>query len=144
MQKRKGWMELFRHTLQNAKFFCNHSFEIFYLPLNCNILSLHPALSSSSLQRKSSYKDINVNWIYRDAGLSAELRALAMVFGSDPKNDDDFKFLWKTYVDTPLDAERRYIMKAFSRVKDKKKLKMYVYSILLKMMKLISESCCKK
>ena len=61
---------------------------------------------------------------FRDAGMSAELRALAIVFGSDPKNDDDFKFLWKKYVNTPLDAERRYIMKAFSRVKDKKKLQM--------------------
>ena len=56
--------------------------------------------------------------------MPAELRALAIVFGSNPKNDDDFNFLWKTYVNTPLDAERRFIMKAFSRVKDKKKLKM--------------------
>ena len=54
--------------------------------------------------------------------MPAELRALAIVFGSNPKNEDDFKFLWKTYVETPLDAERRFIMKAFSRVKDKRKL----------------------
>jgi len=65
-----------------------------------------------------------------DSGMPAELRALAIVFGSNPKNDDDFKFLWKTYVNTPLDAERRFIMKAFSRVKDKKKLQIILDSSL--------------
>ena len=61
---------------------------------------------------------------YRIPGLSAELRALAIIFGFDPKDDDDFKYLWKTYVETPFDSDRRFIMKAFSRVKDKKKLQM--------------------
>ena len=64
--------------------------------------------------------------IYRIPGMPAELRALTLVYASDPKNDGDFEFLWKTYVETPLDADRRFIMKAFSRVKDKKKLKVYV------------------
>ena len=54
-----------------------------------------------------------------------------MVFGSDPKDDEDFDFLWQSYVNAPLDAERRFIMKAFSRVKDKKKLQMQVSVILL-------------
>eukprot|EP00795_Rhopilema_esculentum_P007813 gene7813-13677_t len=68
------------------------------------------------------FQDIKNNETNSD--LSAELRALAMVFGSDPKDDEDFDFLWQSYVNAPLDAERRFIMKAFSRVKDKKKLQM--------------------
>eukprot|EP00794_Sanderia_malayensis_P004789 gene4789-5416_t len=56
-------------------------------------------------------------------GMTAELRALTLIFGFDAKKDDDFNFLWKTYIETPRDADRRFIMKAFSRVKDRKKLK---------------------
>ncbi len=54
--------------------------------------------------------------------MSVELRALTINFASDPKKDDDFDYLWKLYIETPLDSDRRFIMKAFSRIKDKKKL----------------------
>ncbi len=67
-----------------------------------------------------------VYFFHRIPGMSAELRALTIVYSFDPKSDDDFDFLWKTYIETPLDTDRRFIMKAFSRIKDRKKLKMFV------------------
>ena len=60
--------------------------------------------------------------LFRLPGLSPELRALALIYGHDSTDDRHWDFLWKLYVDSPVDTDRKFIMKAFALYREKSRV----------------------
>jgi len=66
-----------------------------------------------------------------------EMRALALMYGYDTKDDADWNYLWQLYVEAEVDADRKLLMKAFSQFKDKDKInKILLNSLDEKMMRI--------
>ena len=59
------------------------------------------------------------------------MRALALMYGYDTKDDADWNYLWQLYVEAEVDADRKLLMKAFSQFKDKDKINKLVEFMLL-------------
>merc|ERR1719450_1383859 len=71
---------------------------------------------------KSRLEDIFEEMVHhgdRLPGLSPEIRALAITYGHDSSDDRHWDFLWKLYVNSPVDTDRKIVMKAFALYRDK-------------------------
>ncbi|XP_065670521.1 endoplasmic reticulum aminopeptidase 1 isoform X1 [Hydra vulgaris] len=77
---------------------------------------------SSEFQKKVSLIFNDMAAGKKLVGLSPENRALALMYGYNSSNENDWDFLWKLYEKSEVDTDRKIIMKALAQFKEKNKI----------------------
>ncbi|XP_066913104.1 glutamyl aminopeptidase-like [Clytia hemisphaerica] len=79
-------------------------------------IALKQNVSGEMYERvKNVFENIYTN--QSGIGLSPENRLLALYYGFEAENVDHYNFLWRLFRTSPIDTDRRILMKAFPRFK---------------------------